>query len=463
MSNNNDQITFDKNVLQYVKYSRVTDNSILNDDLIKSYDHFGSLLHYAASACNSIVVQQLIDLGSEVDLVGQNGQTPFMLAVHGYCNGALGKIFLKAKANIDITDNNGRSVLQRVLANFTYDSPLVKVFVSKLKTKRTTPDDMAKRLIAAGCQMYEAATFRDVQVLQCMLDHGVDVNSESSHWNRTALHRAAEMDDVDIANWLIDNGADVDAQDERAASVVHLAATLRHKGVLKILLERGADPNYKDSDCGYSPLVSVCVNRNKIRNLVSDTDECVKLLLQHDAILEKSLRKNRSIFDYALDSCGDETIKMLIGQLAMLEMLGMSITNKVMYCKLARHRSKLPEFEEYRQLCLQVLTIKLVQDLSLSDLLNIRDSRLNSLVRRKTFASNVKRACSKLKLSKSHYYYYDTLMMRIDKAGRIVKLEDKAILAVCKLFRCSYNQCHNFAREIVSYLIEFDLERLIQV
>lgn len=54
----------------------------------------------------------------------------------------------------------------------------------------------------------------------------------------------------------------------------------------------------------------------------------MKLLLQHGAVFENSLYEDSSILDYALDTCGDETVNMLIGQLEMLEMLGTSNTKK---------------------------------------------------------------------------------------------------------------------------------------
>ena len=78
-----------------------------------------------------------------------------------------------------------------------------------------------------------------------------------------------------LARWLIEQGADVNAAADNAqrVSALHAAAAVRDRETMKLLLERGADPNARQQN-EYTPLHGAA-SRGDI--------EMAKLLLSHGA------------------------------------------------------------------------------------------------------------------------------------------------------------------------------------
>ena len=86
-----------------------------------------------------------------------------------------------------------------------------------------------------------------------MLDVGMPVDSVG--WNGiTALKSAARMNRTGVIRLLLNRGADVDKQSGNYNSTaLHTAAFNNSTGVIEVLLKHGASTNIKDSD-GITPV-----------------------------------------------------------------------------------------------------------------------------------------------------------------------------------------------------------------
>ena len=82
-----------------------------------------------------------------------------------------------------------------------------------------------------------------------ILDLDANVNEKTSQ-GKTALMLAASNGHTDTAKLLIDRGADVKAQDAFGTTALIVAATAGHNDTAQLLLSYGADPTWKDSSDG---------------------------------------------------------------------------------------------------------------------------------------------------------------------------------------------------------------------
>ena len=97
---------------------------------------------------------------------------------------------------------------------------------------------------------------RTSEILQILLEAGVEVNAKESLCGNTALHYAVELADLACVRCLVENGADVQETDKNQVSALMLA-TYRGEGgkeIVQFLVETGADIEAVDSE-GFTALL----------------------------------------------------------------------------------------------------------------------------------------------------------------------------------------------------------------
>jgi ankyrin repeat protein len=117
-------------------------------------------------------------------------------------------------------------------------------------TSRVRPCDtaMARLLIARGAayDLPIAAALGDLQQVTKMLDADPTRLHESRPNGRLALSAAAEFDHFDVVKLLLDRGADPtwpDCHDSDRGAALHAAARRNDRPMVELLLAYGADPN----------------------------------------------------------------------------------------------------------------------------------------------------------------------------------------------------------------------------
>lgn len=124
--------------------------------------------------------------------------------------------------------------------------------------------------------VFDAAAVGRTRGLEELLDGEAELARSWSPDGFTALHYAAFFGQEDAARILLERGAEVGLVARNATirvTPLHSAASGAHPGIVRLLLEHGADPN-AGQDGGFTPLHSAAAN---------DDRETVEALLEAGA------------------------------------------------------------------------------------------------------------------------------------------------------------------------------------
>jgi uncharacterized protein len=122
-------------------------------------------------------------------------------------------------------------------------------------------------------KIHDATKNGDIEVIEQLLETGVDVNTEDED-GQTPLRCAADAGHTDVTKMLIEHGADVNARGRRGYIALHRAVEKGHTETARLLLEHGADVNAVTQSMGFTPLHRAVAGRHV---------GTARLLLEHGA------------------------------------------------------------------------------------------------------------------------------------------------------------------------------------
>jgi ankyrin repeat protein len=93
---------------------------------------------------------------------------------------------------------------------------------------------------------------RHFQVADLLLRHGAAVDVRGLR-GRTLLHRVSMDGQIDVMRWLLNHGADVHSRENDLWTPLHLAAANDHPEAVQVLLDHNADVNLRNNE-GNPPL-----------------------------------------------------------------------------------------------------------------------------------------------------------------------------------------------------------------
>lgn len=155
-------------------------------------------------------------------------------------------------------------------------------------------DERVAELLASGpvLDVFEAAAFGRTERLRELLDADPDRASAWAEDGFTPLHLAAFFRHPDAARLLVERGAPIDAvarNDEIAVTPLQSAVTAAQEETVALLLERGADPNFRHGG-GFTPLQTAAHH---------GSERLVELLLAHGGDLTLADDEGRTPAAYA--------------------------------------------------------------------------------------------------------------------------------------------------------------------
>jgi hypothetical protein len=129
------------------------------------------------------------------------------------------------------------------------------------------------RGILGTTPLHSAAYYGDLEMVQVLLEYGVDINTKNS-FDLTPLDFASyggRHNEYRVARLLIEHGADPNTRDVEGSTPLHRASGHGRIEIVRLLTEHGANVEAKD-DKGRTPLDVVSGK---------EREEIIKLLLEH--------------------------------------------------------------------------------------------------------------------------------------------------------------------------------------
>jgi ankyrin repeat protein len=199
-------------------------------------------LTVAARSGQQGMAKLLLDRGASIDHRNLSGATPLMAAVTANRKKMV-SFLLDHGAKVDVADQNGVTPLSA--AAFNGDKATFERLL-KLGASPQALDHTGKTPI-----VYAAARGFS-SIVERLLALGVPVNQRYGH-NLTALAWAAGhtndapvADGVATVKLLLDRGADPNLADDRGRTPLMIAAERGHAEIAALLLQRGSDPSRRD-------------------------------------------------------------------------------------------------------------------------------------------------------------------------------------------------------------------------
>jgi len=239
---------------------------------------------------NADVVSTVIAEGADVNEEDEDGYTPIMYAAY-VGNMDLIKLLVENDADLNRWAHGDNVLNQAAYGGqreiYEYLHPLVSADIQSSVDEEELSRGELRRLRSADASVeafIDAVNFKPIEMAQAAIKDGVNVNGIGSN-GETALHYAAYWGKTGMIRLLIEFGADVNIRDiddgtglSSGSTPLNLAAFDRMSGnaaeAIDMLLAAGADPNIPN-DSGRTPLMtavyghsSFCSTINSINRLV---------------------------------------------------------------------------------------------------------------------------------------------------------------------------------------------------
>ncbi len=181
-------------------------------------------------------VRALLELGADPDLVDDDGMTPLFHAIRDGRN-ELAQVLLDANAVVDHQDAKGRNALLHAIEGRNVE------MLGELLRRGLRAEVKAAALEGA-----------DPEVARLLAAHGIRPAVDPA-----VLFEAIRSKKEDRVRAALDAGLDANARDKDGAPAIYAAANWGGPAIVRLLLDRGADPDAPTASGGHTALMRAMV------------------------------------------------------------------------------------------------------------------------------------------------------------------------------------------------------------
>ena len=192
------------------------------DPHVADEDNGRTLLHWAALAGDSLIVEFLLANGADIEAADRNGWTALHYAAH------------EGLPNAPKTDEESSEVAYALI--------FLEANVDALSRGGETP-------------LMVAATYNRKKTAEVLLAKGARVDPANTRSGMSALHRAASAGHEDMVELLLANGADMLRKTKDEQTALDLAAANGHRNVAALLSAVGMQPKVNAQHQNITPLM----------------------------------------------------------------------------------------------------------------------------------------------------------------------------------------------------------------
>jgi ankyrin repeat protein len=180
---------------------------------------------------NAARAAELLDSDRSLLAARANGVSAILLAVY-YQHPEIARLFVERGAELDFTEACAVGDEARALALLDRDPSLLE---------RRSADGFPP--------LGYAIFFRHPSLARALIERGADVNAVAENAQRVApVHAAASVGDAETMRLLLDRGADPNARQHNGFTPIHAAAGNGDRAMARLLLDRGADRAARTDD-----------------------------------------------------------------------------------------------------------------------------------------------------------------------------------------------------------------------
>lgn len=422
-----------------VKYGDVAIVSLLLDhgaDVNLLDVSYKTPLHFSSMYSTPHIAQMLISAGVEIDRQDEAGLTALHCAVSKGCEEQV-RLLVDRGANILLKTKVRETALYRLFREpIDWNYGICKLLLEK----------------GANCNddNWEESPFLNalrngsLKFIKLMLSYGADISIMSPQ-GLIASHFAAENPHTDVIEFILDHGLDIDSRmNQESFTPLHIAAKCGNFGGCEILLKRGATIN-AISRSGTSPLHEA---------IASSQLQSARVLLDHGAYEANEISNRLSILEFARDSREVKMSNFLTSHVA-----------KVMYLNLHVNEGDRRVIEnenfyhDYYQKCLQEIKsmkkLKVYQNVSVFNLFTESDKGITVYARNSELIKTLEVKDYENKCP----IYADSIRRRFYGEVEKQKIWHAVGRVVCDIFNFN-DPYHLIVQKILSYLDAEDLAKL---